>query len=78
MASVSKHKLDIEAWLYKVIYSCTTIQQALSAKRLCRLYEKRFPSKEFGDTQYITNKVLIEICDHQFSKVAKEQIKANK
>ena len=38
MAANSRHWADVREWIYKVIDSCTTISQLLSAKKLIRRY----------------------------------------
>ncbi len=47
MSAVSRHKYDVEKWIYKVIDSCTTVSQFMGAKKLVRLYDKKYPNKEF-------------------------------
>ena len=69
MAANSKHYGDVREWLYKVIDSCTTLQQALSAKRLVRLYTEQYPYKEWGDAMYIDHECLLEWCDVKFTEI---------
>jgi hypothetical protein len=71
MAANSKHWADVLQWLYKIIDSCTTIHHILAAKRLCRLYIKKYPYKKWGDKMSITHEVLIGYCDYKFEELKK-------
>jgi len=68
MAANSKHRLDILAWIYKVIDSCENIQQAINAKKLARQYHERYPYKDHYSDEAIEYEVLI---DHACRKVDK-------
>jgi hypothetical protein len=47
MAATSRHHGDISIWIEKVIDSCETPSQELSARRLVRLYEKKYSYLEY-------------------------------
>ena len=47
MASTSNHYGDVANWIEKVIDSCETPAQELSARRLVRLYEKKYSYLEY-------------------------------
>ena len=47
MAATSRHHGDISIWIEKVIDSCETPSQELSARRLVRLYEKQYSYLEY-------------------------------
>jgi len=47
MAATSRHHGDISIWIEKVIDSCETPAQELSARRLVRLYEKKYSYLEY-------------------------------
>lgn len=72
MAAVSKHKYDVNEWLYKIINSCKTVSQFMSAKRLIRLYEKKYPMKVFGDDMYMTNQALLDWWQIKFDSLLKK------
>ena len=42
MASTSKHHGDVTIWIEKVINSCETPLQELTARRLVRLFESQY------------------------------------
>lgn len=71
MAATSKHWADVKEWVYTVIDSCVTIRQVLSAKRLVRLYVKKYPHKKWGDTQHILNECMIDYCDRRYREIIK-------
>lgn len=45
MAASSKHPLDINLWILKVIESCETRQHFKAAQKLCDLYLNRYPNE---------------------------------
>jgi hypothetical protein len=69
MAANSKHYADVAEWLYKVIDSCVTVTQALSAKRLVRLYTKIYPSEGLFDPMEITHLSLLDWCDMKINSL---------
>jgi len=69
MAANSSHWADVGEWLHKVIDSCTTFQQVIASKRIVRRYIKKYPSKEYGDKQFIYNECLIDYCDRKFTDI---------
>jgi hypothetical protein len=50
MSAKSKHWKDVSDWVLKVIDSCTTIRQLLSAQKLINLYKNKYPKKR---TEYV-------------------------
>ena len=74
MASTSNHYGDVANWIEKVIDSCETPAQELSARRLVRLYEKQY--------SYLDYPVYRELCgrlrdklDNKFYSRIEQQIK---
>ena len=47
MASTSNHYGDVANWIEKVIDSCETPLQEISARKLVRLYEKQYSYLEY-------------------------------
>ena len=54
MASTSNHYGDVANWIEKVIDSCETPLQEISARKLVRLYEKQY--------SYLDYPVYRELC----------------
>jgi hypothetical protein len=46
MAAKSKHHFDVNVWILKVINSCITMEQIMSAKKLIALYANKYPYKK--------------------------------
>ena len=73
MSANSKNWYDIQQWIYKVINSCETISQLLSAKKLVGLFEKQYPYKEFGDFEYIEYQCLINWWYVKYDQIQQQQ-----
>ena len=74
MASTSNHYGDVANWIEKVIDSCETPLQEISARKLVRLYEKQY--------SYLDYPVYRELCcrlrnklDNKFYSRIEQQIK---
>ena len=61
MASTSNHYGDVANWIEKVIDSCETPLQEISARKLVRLYEKQY--------SYLDYPVYRELCRRLQSKL---------
>lgn len=61
MGAISKNKYDVYKWLFDVIESCTSILQLITAKKLMRLYFKKY---DFNDIMYQT---LYQVVDTKYS-----------
>ena len=74
MASTSNHYGDVANWIEKVIDSCETPLQEISARKLVRLYEQQY--------SYLDYPVYRELCrrlrdklDNKFYSRIEQQIK---
>ena len=76
MASTSNHYGDVANWIEKVIDSCETPLQEISARKLVRLYEKQY--------SYLDYPVYRELCrrlqnklDNKFYSRVENQLEQN-
>jgi hypothetical protein len=76
MASTSNHYGDVANWIEKVIDSCETPLQEISARKLVRLYEKQY--------SYLDYPVYRELCrrlqnklDNKFYSRIENQLEQN-
>jgi len=74
MAAISKHPIDVEQWLGKVIDSCITHIQVLSAKKIVRRYQKVYPYKKIFDRMYFVHLYLEDYCDRKFDELISKKI----
>jgi len=62
MGANSKHYLDVRQWIIKVIDSCITVSQVISAKKLIKAYTEQYPSRISYDIgQYLRLKANDQI-----------------
>ena len=76
MASISNHYGDVANWVEKVINSCETPQQEISARKLVRLFEKRLLAEESELYMYYTRH-LNDVLDHKFYSRLESKLKTN-
>jgi len=77
MAAVSRNYFDVLQWLYKVSDSCVTFQQVIAAKRMIRIFIKKFPYEKWGDAIYIDHEVLLDHNNRKFTEIG-NNLKQNK
>jgi len=78
MAATSKHWADVQTWIYKVIDSCITPSQVLSAERLVRYYEKKYPFLDIYDGMYVIHQCLESYCNDKFNEIMSKKLKDEK
>jgi hypothetical protein len=76
MGSISNHYGDVANWVEKVINSCETPQQEISARKLLRLFEKRLLAEESELYAYYTRH-LNDVLDHKFYSRIEANIETN-
>lgn len=72
MAAVSKNYYDVLQWVYKVIYSCETMTQAIKCINLINSFKDKYPSKKFGDAIHVDHEILRNICYDRISSLGNE------
>lgn len=69
MASTSKHYGDVAIWIEKVIDSCETQSQEVSARNLVRLYEKQYSYLEYPVYRDLCRRLHHKLDDKFYSRV---------
>lgn len=67
MAANSKHPEDVRIWIEKVIQSCTTVNQVISAKKLIRRYAIIYD--DLKDITFNNCYFLRDLADSQISYI---------
>ena len=62
MAAASKHESDIALWIEKVIDSCTTPLQEMTARNLIRQFEEKL-SREESPSYWYYSRILNDKLD---------------
>ena len=69
MASTSNHYGDVANWIEKVIDSCETPLQEISARKLVRLYEKQYSYLEYPVYRDLCRRLHHKLDDKFYSRV---------
>jgi len=69
MASTSNHYGDVAIWIEKVIDSCETPSQELSARKLVCLYEKQYSYLEYPVYRDLCRRLHNKLDDKFYSRV---------
>ena len=71
MAAKSNHYGDVYNWIERVIDSCTTPQQEITARKLISLYGDRlWRSKEVGDLRFSLERALrMQLDNKSFKRI---------
>jgi hypothetical protein len=76
MASTSKHYGDVAIWIEKVIDSCETPLQEISARKLVRLYEKQYSYLEYPVYRDLCRRLQHKL-DNKFYSRIENQLENN-
>lgn len=76
MAATSNHYGDVSNWIEKVIDSCETRSQELSARRLVSLYEKQYSYLEYPVYRELAFRLQNKLND-KFDSIVQNQLQQN-
>jgi hypothetical protein len=74
MASTSNHYGDVANWIEKVIDSCETPLQEISARKLVRLYEQQYSYLDYPVYRDLCRRLHHKLNDKFYSRI-EQQIK---
>lgn len=74
MASTSNHYGDVANWIEKVIDSCETPLQEISARKLVRLYEQQYSYLDYPVYRDLCRRLRNKL-DNKFYSRIEQQIK---
>jgi len=69
MAATSNHYGDVANWIEKVIDSCETPSQEVSARNLVRLYEKQYSYLEYPVYRDLCRRLNNKLDDKFYSRI---------
>jgi hypothetical protein len=72
MASTSNHYGDVANWIEKVIDSCETPLQEISARKLVRLYEKQYSYLDYPVYRELCRRLQNKLDNKFYSRIENE------
>ena len=72
MGTNSKHYGDIANWVESVIDSCETPLQEIAARKLVRLYEKKYSYLEYSVYRELCSRLNSKLDEKFYSRVEKK------
>lgn len=72
MASTSNHYGDVANWIEKVIDSCETPLQEISARKLVRLYEKQYSYLDYPVYKELCRRLQNKLDNKFYSRIEKQ------
>ena len=72
---VSNSPNDVNVWVHKVINSCISHKQVLSARKLVKAFKKLYPSNRMFDAMFFTHLYLDDHCNQKFNELILKEIK---
>ena len=72
MASTSNHYGDVANWIEKVIDSCETPLQEISARKLVRLFEKKYSYLEYPVYRELCRRLQNKLDNKFYSRIENE------
>ena len=69
MASTSNHYGDVAIWIEKVIDSCETPLQEISARKLVRLYENQYSYLDYPVYRELCRRLNDKLDDKFYSRI---------
>lgn len=78
MGSVSNHYGDVSNWVEKVIDSCETPLQEISARKLVRLFEQKYSYLEYSVYRELCFRLQKKLDEKFYSRVENQSDANNK
>jgi hypothetical protein len=72
MAATSNHYGDVSIWIEKVIDSCETPLQEVTARKLVRLFEKKYSYLEYPVYRDLCRRLEHKLDDKTYSRLEKK------
>jgi hypothetical protein len=72
MASTSNHYGDVAIWIEKVIDSCETPLQEVTARKLVRLFEKKYSYLDYPVYRDLCRRLECKLDDKTYSRLEKK------
>jgi len=72
MGATSNHYGDVANWVEKVIESCETPLQEVTARKLVRLFEKKYSYLEYAVYRDLCRRLQLKLDEKVYSRLEKQ------